>query len=233
MAVALADAGADVSVCTRTGARDEEIQANSILNECWSFGRRGEARSVDLVDADAVEEAVGDIERVVGPIDILVNGAHEATIGPFLEAASTDLMSDLSQNVLSAMHATRSVGRRMVERGRGRIIMLVSVLHDRGAPNCSLFGASQGAVLGFSRSLGIEWGRRGVTVNALGLGFYEDAAGPQRDPEVVSVLERYIPMRRLGAADDLQGALLYLASDEAAFMQSELIVVDGAIALHA
>jgi NAD(P)-dependent dehydrogenase (short-subunit alcohol dehydrogenase family) len=105
--------------------------------------------------------------------------------------------------------------------------------HDRGVPNAALFGASQGAVLGFTKSLGLEWGRSGVTANALGLGFMDEIPGIQSDEAVHAVLERYIPVRRLGTPADLQGPLIYLCSDLAGFVDSEVFVVDGAIQVHA
>ncbi|MBM3139891.1 MAG: SDR family oxidoreductase [Chloroflexi bacterium] len=233
LAVALADAGANVSVTTLHDAQAEEVQANSILNECWSFGRRGEARRLDLTDAGAVERAVDELERSVGPFDILVNGVHEANVKPVVETTPAEWERELARNATSVFVATRAVGRRMLERGKGRVVTLVSIIEDRGIPNCATFGASQGAVLGFTRSAGIEWARRGVTVNALGLGFFDELPGPQRDEELHAVLERYIPLRRLGTPADLQAALLYLVSDEAGFMQAEVVTVDGAIAIHA
>ncbi len=233
LAVALADAGADVSLTTLHADQAEEVQANSILNECWSFGRKGEVKTVDLTDATAVDRAVGELESSVGPIDILVNGVHEANIKPILQTSAAEWERELSRDATSVFVATQAVGKRMLERGKGRVVALVSILEDRGVPNCATFGAAQGAVLGFVRSAGIEWGRHGVTVNALALGFFDDVAGPQRDEELHAVLERYIPLRRLGTPADLQGALLYLVSDEAAFVMSETITVDGAIAIHA
>ena len=173
------------------------------------------------------------LETSIGPFDILVNGVHEANIKPITETTAAEWERELSRNATSTFVATQSVGRRMLERGNGRVIMLVSILEDRGVPNCALFGASQGAILGFARSLGIEWGRQGVTVNAMGLGFYEEVAGPQNDEALHAVLERHIPVRRLGQPSDLQGTVVYLASDEAAFVESELFTVDGAIANHA
>ena len=233
LAVALADAGADVSVTTLSDDAGEETEANSILNECWSLGRKGEAKRLDLTDDAAVEAAVAELEESIGPISILVNATHRANIKPVLESSLAEWERELSRNATSVFVASQAVGRRMLERGVGRIVNLVSVLHDRGAPNCAIFGASQGAVLGFTKSLGLEWGRGGVTVNALGLGFYDDVAGLQGDEEVHAMLERYIPVRRLGTPEDLQGVLVYLVSDEAAFVDSELIVVDGAIQTHA
>ena len=232
LAVALAEAGADVSLTTATGQLDEEVQANSILNECWSIGRRGEALTVHLADEDAVETAVGGLEERIAPIDILVNAAHVAPIAPFLETDAAADAAAFSANVAAVMTPTRIVGRRMVERGHGRVVNLASILHDRGVPNCALYAATQGAIVGFTKSLGIEWIRSGVTVNALGIGFIEELAGPQHDAELHAALERYIPLRRLGRGEDLQGALVYLVSDEAAFVASELLVVDGAISVH-
>jgi NAD(P)-dependent dehydrogenase (short-subunit alcohol dehydrogenase family) len=233
IAVALAEAGANVSVTTLRDDQGEEVQANSILNECWSAGRKGEARRIDLTDPAAVEAAVEALEASVGPFDILVNAAHEANIKPLAETNFDDWQREIGRNATSVFTATHSIGRRMLQRGRGRVINLVSILEDRGVPNCAIFGASQGAVMGFTRSLGIEWARQGVTVNAIALGFYEDLPGPQRDEQARSFLQRYIPLRRLGTGEDLQAAVVYLASDEAAFVQSEAVVVDGAIALHA
>lgn len=233
LAVALADAGADVSVTTLDDDRAQEVEANSIANECWSYGRRGAAKRLDLTDGDAVERVVGELESEIAPIDILVNGVHEANIKPIEDTTPAEWERELARNATSVFVATRAVGKGMLARGKGRVVTLVSILEDRGVPNCATFGASQGAILGFTRSAGLEWARRGVTVNALGLGFFDEAAGPQRDEQLHAVLERYIPLRRLGRPADLQGALLYLVSDEAGFMQAETIMVDGAIALHA
>ncbi len=232
LAVALAEAGADVSLTTSTAEMTEEVQANSILNECWSIGRRGEALTVALADEATLETAVAGLEERIAPIDILVNASHVAPVGPFLDTSSEDDTALFTSNVATVLSPTRVVGRRMVERGRGRIVNLASILHDRGVPNTALFAASQGAIAGFTKALGIEWIRSGVTVNALGVGFIEELAGPQHDSELHAALERYIPLRRLGTAEDLQGALVYLVSDEAGFVASELVVVDGAITAH-
>jgi len=233
LGTALAEAGANVSVTTANDSAEEETTANSILNECWSYGRKGVARRLDLTEPAAFEMALTAIEDEVGPTHILVNAAHAANIKPVLEASVDEWRREFERNATSVFVASQAVGRRMVERGYGRIVNLVSILHDRGVPNAALYGASQGAVLGFTKSLGLEWGRSGVNVNALGLGFFDEVPGIQSDEEVHAVLERYIPLRRLGKVADLQGPLIYLCSDYAAFVDSEVLVVDGAIQVHA
>ena len=233
LAVALAEAGADVSVTTLNDDGDEETAANSILNECWATGRKGVARRLDLGDPAAVSAALDAIESEIAPVDILVNAGHGANIKPVLDASLGEWEGELRRNATSVFVACQATAKRMLDRGYGRIINLVSILHDRGVPNAALFGASQGAVLGFTKSAGVEWGRGGVTVNALGIGFYDDVPGVQQDEAVHAVLERYIPLRRLGRPEDLAGAVVYLASEDAGFVGSELFVVDGAIAVHA
>jgi 2-deoxy-D-gluconate 3-dehydrogenase len=233
LATALAEAGADVSLTTLNDDAEEESAASAISEAITALGRRGGIRRVDLTDPAAVEVAVGALEADVAPFDILVNAQHGANIKPVLGASLADWQRELDRNATSVFVATQSVGRGMVERGYGRIVTLVSILHDRGIPNAAIFGASQGAVMGYTKSLGLEWGRSGVTVNSLGLGFFDEVPGVQSDEEIHAILERYIPLRRLGKPEDLQGAVVYLCSELAAFVDSEHVVVDGAIQVHA
>ena len=233
LAVALAEAGADVSLTTLDDDDGDEASAMGIAEEITALGRRGGLRRVDLTDPVAVDEAVVDLEAEVAPFDILVNAQHGANIKPVLDTTFDEWQRELDRNATSVFVTTQAVGRRMVERGYGRIVTLVSILHDRGIPNAAIFGASQGAVLGYTKSLGLEWGRSGVTVNSLGLGFFDDVPGVQSDEEIHAILERYIPLRRLGKPEDLQGAVVYLCSELAAFVDSESVVVDGAIVAHA
>lgn len=233
LAVALAEAGANVSVTTTNDSAEEETQANSILNECWSIGRKGEARRVDLTNPTAFAAAVDALEAATGPIDILVNASHAANIKPAVEASLAEWDREISRNATTVFVTCTTLAKRMLGRGYGRIVNCVSVLHDRGIPNGGIFGASQGAVLGFTKSAAVEWVRGGVTMNALGLGFYDGIPGPQSDESVHAVLERYIPLRRLGKPEDLQGALVYLVCNEASYTDAEIFMVDGAIAVHA
>lgn len=233
-AVALAEAGATVSVTTLEATQRDEVAANSILNECWAAGSQdGQARTIDLLDAAAVEEAVAALEAAVGPVDILVNAAHVAGLKPVLESTLDDWNGELGRNATAVFVPTLAVGRRMVERGRGRVVNFVSDTHDRGIPRCALYAASQGAVLGFSRSLASEWGRadgetgHGVTVNVIALGFIEGVPGPHDDPEVASTLERYVPLPRVGQPGDVREAVVYLASDHASFVNGQTIAVHG------
>ena len=239
-AVALAEAGATVSLTTLEATQRDEVAANSILNECWSAGAQGgQVRTLELTDPAAVEQAVAALEQEVAPIDILVNAAHVATIRPTLELSIEDWTREINRNASAVFVPTLAVGKRLVSRGRGRVINFVSDLCDRGVPNCAIYGASQGAILGFSRNLAIEWGRGEalvedrLTVNMIRIGFLEGVPGPHADPELAAIMERYIPLRRLGQPQDIQGAVVYLASDHSNYVNAETITVDGALVNHA
>lgn len=240
LAVALAEAGATVSVTTVSADRAEEVESNSILNECWAAGgKNGQQKTLDLTDPAAVEAAVAALEKDIAPIDILVNAGHAANIKPVLASSLAEWTRELNRNATAVFVACQAVGKRMVPRGKGRIINIVSDVHDRGIPNCALFGASQGAVLGFSKSLALEWGRGAplveerVTVNVIGIGFMEGVPGPQADPAVAEVLHHYLPFRRLGSPKDVQGAVVFLAADTTNYVNAEVVLIDGAIATHA
>ncbi|MDA0815738.1 MAG: SDR family oxidoreductase [Chloroflexi bacterium] len=239
-AVALAEAGATVSLLTLDNTQQDEVAANSILNECWSAGSQdGQVKTVDLRNYAAVESAIDGLESAVGPIDILVNAAHGANVKPMLESTVEDWTREIDRNATAVFTPTLAVGKRMVPRGKGRVINFAANVHDRGIPNCAIYAASQGAIIGLSKNLAIEWGGGGalvedrVTVNTIVLGFFEDVPGPQADPDVAAVLERYIPLRRLGRPNDIRGAVVYLASDRANFLNGETVTVDGAIVNHA
>ncbi|MSQ29462.1 MAG: SDR family oxidoreductase [Dehalococcoidia bacterium] len=240
LAVALAEAGATVSVTTLSTDRAEEVESNSILNECWAAGgKNGQQKTIDLTDPAAVEAAVAALERDVAPIDILVNAGHAANIKPVLSSSLADWMRELNRNATSVFVTSQIVGKRMVPRGKGRIINIVSDLHDRGMPNCALFGASQGAIVGFTKSLALEWGSGAplvadrLTVNAIGIGFTEGVPGPQADPAVADIYQRYLPLQRLQTPKDVQGTVVFLAAPTTNYINAEVVVVDGAIATHA
>ena len=233
IAVGLAEADATVSLVAAANVPAGDPGSAAILEACRALGHAGASTSADLTDPTAMEQSLKAAEATAGPVHILVNASHAANIKPVLESSVEEWRKELERNATSTFVATQVVGRTMVEQGYGRIINLVSILHDRAVPNAAIFAASQGAVYGFTKSIGVEWGRSGVTANVLTLGFIDGVPGIHADPEIRGILERYIPLRRLGAPADIQGAVVYMASDYADFLVSESVTVDGAIQVHA
>lgn len=211
LAVGLAEAGANVSVTTTTAVLAEEVQANSILNECWAAaGVSGQARTLDLTDPAAVESALAALEREVALVDILVNATQAPRLVATLDATVEDFRAQLDRHTTTTFVACQAAGRRMTERGAGRIVNLVSLASDRVASGASLFSASQAAILGLTRALSAEWPT--VSVNALGIEFYDGGA------------------LSAASAAALQEVVVTLASDDAQEMHGELLTVDGPLA---
>ena len=153
---------------------------------------------------------------IISQPSAVLNASYGAELRPVLEVTLAEWQMEIDDSVTTTFVACQAVGQRMIGRGAGRIINVVAIAHDRAVPNSTLFSASQAAVIGLTRALGVEWGRgggvQGVMVNALGLGFYEETEGPNE------------------LAVDVQAALVYLATESTDDVQGEMLMVDGAFA---
>lgn len=232
LALALAEAGANVSLLN-DGSAAARTAAAAALDRCQQTGSRGIHLSVPPTDPTRVADAVGQIEEAIAPLDILVNAILPGMVKPFAETTIDDWQSGLQTATLATFATTHAAGAGMRERGYGRIINLVSVLADRAMPNVSLIAAAEGAVLSFTRALGIEWAGYGIAINALCIGFVDGLPGPHADPDVANALARYAPVKRLGTVDDLAGAVIFLASEQAGYIVSETFLADGGLSTHA
>jgi len=165
----------------------------------------------------------------LGGADILVNNAGGALVSPFLQTDTAAIQQLFQLNVIGAMLCTRAFGAHMVQKCRGRVINIASVAALTGETNTSIYAASKGALISFSRTLAVEWARYGVTVNALAPGYFRTDLNAQAldNPEVADRLLKKIPMRRVGQPDELGPLLVYLASDASAFMTGSVLVIDG------
>jgi NAD(P)-dependent dehydrogenase (short-subunit alcohol dehydrogenase family) len=226
MALSLAQAGAAVVVVART---EKEIQDTA--NAVRKVGRTGLAVPLSVTDSEAVEQLVKRVARDLGSIDILINNAG----GEFgLEKAATELSDEewsqiLTTNLTGAFYCARAAGRYMLNRGWGRIINVTCIYGRRGSVNHAAYAAAKGGLLQLSRALALEWAKGGVTVNALGLGWFEDQQGLSTDPKVIEQRRRAIPGRRLGVSSDLESALIYLSSEASRYFTGQSIWLDGGI----
>jgi NAD(P)-dependent dehydrogenase (short-subunit alcohol dehydrogenase family) len=230
-AVALAEAGADVAVATTTRSQREEVTANSCANEIWALNRKGFVQSVDAADETDIDALVERAISELGRLDILVNAPDLHFAKPLVEISLGEWRRVIDVNLTGVFLACRAAGRKMLNREGGHIVNISSVLAERGMTNGSAYCAAQAGVLNLTRALALEWAKSGVTVNAVGAGWI-DAGGFLADETMKRQLERYLPYKRLAQPDEISGAVVYLASDAAAYLTGQVIWIEGGALSH-
>jgi len=230
-AVALAEAGADVGVATTTRSPREEVTANSCANEIWALNRKGFALAIDAADESDVDLSIERTVAEFGRLDILVNAPDLHFAKPLTEISLPEWRRVIDSNLTSVFLACRAAAREMLKQESGRIVNISSVLAERGMANGSAYCAAQAGVLNLTRALALEWARSGVTVNAVGAGWI-DAGGFLADENMRRQLERYLPYKRLAEPGEISGAVVYLASDAAAYLTGQVIWIEGGALSH-
>ncbi|WP_119168660.1 SDR family NAD(P)-dependent oxidoreductase [Algihabitans albus] len=219
----LAARGAAVCLAARQTGKLAEL-----AGELRARGGTCHAVALDVTDASAVSRAIADCETAVGPLDILVNNAGIAVSKPFLEQADDDWDSVVGTNLRGAFLVAREVAKGMAERGRGNIINVASVLGLDVVGSLSPYCASKGGLLQLTRAMAHELARSGVRVNAIAPGYIEtDINRGFFESEAGRRLENALPVRRVGQPEELDGALLLLASDASRYMTGSTVTVDG------
>ena len=230
--VALAEAGADVAFTSLSVNRQEEVAANSAVNEVWALGRKGFAAAIDATDASQVEAAVRRTVDELGRLDILVNNPDLPFAKPLADTTPDEWQRVLVANLSAVFFACRAAGAVMLPQGKGRIINVTSILGERGLSNSTAYCAAKAGVMNLTRALALEWARTGVTVNGIGVGFLEDVSGIGQDESLKEALEKYLPLRRLARASEMAGLAVYLASDASGFITGQTIFVEGGALAH-
>jgi gluconate 5-dehydrogenase len=226
LAYGLAAAGAQVILNGRDAAK-----LGAVAQQLLDAGHRVQTAAFDVTSAEAVEAAVARIEAEIGPIDILFNNAgmqRRAPLEEFPEAQWAELMRT---NVDSVFFVAKAVARRMIPRGRGKIVNICSVQSELGRPNIAPYTASKGAVKMLTKGMAIDWGKYGIQVNGLGPGYFktELTQALVADQVFTDWLVGRTPSRRWGDVQDLVGAAVFLASDASNFVNGHILYVDGGV----
>ena len=223
---ALARAGADLVLTSR---RAEDLEA--FQKEVAGLGRRAVALALDVRDPESIHRMTEQALAVYGQIDILVNNAGCNVRKPALEITPEDWAQVMDTNLRGAFFVAQAVARTMLSRGYGRIINIGSVTSVFGYGGMAPYCASRGGVKQLTMSLADEWGRHGITVNCLAPGWFETAQNRilYQNAEWVKYLSERIPMRRPGQPNDLDGAVVFLASEESRYITGQTLLVDGGI----
>jgi NAD(P)-dependent dehydrogenase (short-subunit alcohol dehydrogenase family) len=225
IAMALAEAGADVALASRS--LDACQSAASQIAE--ATGRRTAAFAADVTVGADVERLVAAIETDFGPLDILVSNAGTNVRGPAEQLTEADWDLVIDTNLKGPFLCARSVGPRMAQRGRGRIINLGSILGVVALAGRAPYASSKAGVINLTRVLALEWAGSGVTVNALCPGVFATEMNRQLmdDPVKYQEFVKRVPMGRWGELHELAGAALFLASDASSYVTGSALFVDG------
>ncbi len=221
---ALAAAGATVVLAARTIADLERVCAG--ISES---GGQTHAIVADVTDEAAVEAMVAEAVSRFGRLDILVNNAGMNVRKPALELSAAEFDEVLGLNLRAYFLCARAAGRVMVAQRYGRVINMSSIMAAIGLPNQTAYAASKGGIGGLTRVLAIEWAAHGVTVNAIGPTYFEtELTRPlYEDPERREFITSRTPMGRWGQPEELDGAIVFLASDASRYVTGQTLFVDG------
>ncbi|MGA9060577.1 MAG: glucose 1-dehydrogenase [Terracidiphilus sp.] len=225
---ALAKAGADLVLTSRKREALTAFEA-----EIKALGRRAVSLELDVGDQASIKQMAADAEAAFGQIHILVNNAGRNIRKPALEVTWEDWNQILDTNLRGTFFVAQAVGRRMIAKGYGRIINIGSVTSVFGYAGLAPYGASRGGVRQLTMSLADDWGKFGVTVNCLAPGWFRTEQNKvlYENQEWVNYLIDRIPVKRPGQPHDLDGAVVFLASEASRYVTGQLLLVDGGISV--
>ena len=224
IAIALADAGADVAV----HARSEEKGAETCAS-IEALGRRAAVIIGEMSDKDAPARMVAETVGKFGRIDILINNAGTIRRSPAVDYSEDDWATVIEVNLSSVFRLSQAAGRHMIKQGSGKIVNIASLLSFQGGITVPAYTASKSGVAGLTKALANEWAKLGVNVNAIAPGYMvtnNTEALRADETRNRQILER-IPSARWGNPDDLAGAAVYLSSAASDYVHGHILTVDG------
>jgi 3-oxoacyl-[acyl-carrier protein] reductase len=218
IAVELAQAGADVAVGFRSGREEAEALAEEI---------GGRALQADVSRPDEAARLVDD----AGDLDILVNNAGLTRDGLIARMPDGDWHTVLDTNLGGTFYTCRAVARGMMRRRSGAIVNLTSVVGLHGNPGQTNYAASKAGIIGLTKALARELASRNIRVNAVAPGYIVTALTDALPDEAQQAILQNTPLQRMGAPEDVAGAVRFLCSDSAAFITGEVLLVDGGLGM--
>jgi len=228
-ALTLAEAGADVAICSRN------TDGSPVVKEIEALGRNAYSAKVDVTKSIEVEAFVEDVIRRLGKIDILVNNASIGTRGQSLETVKDEEWNEFIDGILSTVfYMSKPVARHMIARGQGGVIINMSSIAGMKISNLAPrynvpYCVAKAGVSHLTKGMAGNWAPHGVRVNAIVPGFIPtDMTGTlEKFPDIMARLLAGQPMGRFGRLEEIKGPILFLASDASSYMTGSVVVVDG------
>ena len=228
-----ARAGAAVGVLDLNPEAGERVAA-----QIRDAGGRALSVRCDITDRASVDAAVAAVEQELGPIDVLVNNAGWDVFRPFVKTEPAQWERLIAINLTGALHMHHAVLPGMVARKRGRIVNIASDAARVGSSGEAVYAACKGGLVSFSKTIAREHARHGITVNVVCPGptetaLFEDYKQGAGNPEkLVEAFTRSIPLGRIGQPDDLPGAVLFFAGDDASFITGQVLSLSGGLTMN-
>jgi 3-oxoacyl-[acyl-carrier protein] reductase len=229
IARAVAAEGARVAIVYR-GSREA---AETLTQEIAQTGGKAVAFQADVADAAAVKSCVEQVEKELGPVDVLVNSAGIISDDLFVRLEPDAWNKVLQTNLGGTFNFCHALAYSMMRRRSGRIINISSVAAEHVNPGQTNYAASKGAINSFTRALAVELASRGVTVNAIAPGFIETDMSAAVRNKAGDLIKKFIPMRRIGTPEDIARVAVFLASADSAYITGQVLTVDGGLSLGA
>lgn len=228
IAKTLAAGGAKVVV----NHRHSPEMADMVVAEIRAEGGEATVIQADVAESVEAQQLVAKTIDTYGQIDILVNNAGITRDMVIMMMKDDDWDAVLKTNLSSTYYCCKAVVRPMMKKRSGRIINITSVVGQAGQAGQTNYAASKAGIIGFTKSLAKEVGSRNITVNAVAPGFIPTALTEVLPDEAIQTIKGNTPLGRLGTVDDVATAVLFLASDEAAFITGQVLAVDGGLVMQ-
>lgn len=224
----LAQAGAQVVLAARRIERLKELRA-----EIEADGGAAHVVKLDVTDYASIKAAIAHAETEAGPIDILVNNSGVSTTQRLIDVTPEDYAHVMDTNQRGAFFVAQEAAKRMIARAKGdpklqhRIINIASVAGLRVLPQIGIYCMSKAAVVHMTKSMAVEWGKHGINVNAICPGYIETEINSEYfKTDQGRQLVNMLPRKRVGKPEDLDGVLLWLASEESRFINGSIVTAD-------